>query len=52
MKLITKLFAAFGFAVAALSVLGAIGIGDFRLYYGPDINQSNLCSPVKESSRS
>lgn len=52
MKLIVSLFAVFGLLIAALSALGAIGIGDFSLYYGPDINQSTLCAPPNESGRS
>ena len=31
----TKLFAVIGATVVLLAILGVLGIGDFRLYYGP-----------------
>jgi hypothetical protein len=32
-----KIFAAIGILVSFLAVLGAIGVGHFRLYYGPEM---------------
>jgi len=36
MTIVVKSFALFGLFVAVLAAAGAIGVGHFRLYYGPD----------------
>lgn len=38
-----KVFQWIGIAVTVLAVLGALGIGNFRLYYGKEV----ICTPVK-----
>lgn len=39
-------FAAAGFFVLLLATAGALGIGHFRAYYGPD---DVRCIPIKEN---
>ncbi len=42
-----KIFTALGIWVAALSLLGMLGIGHFRLYYGKDLPNATWCSKGK-----
>ena len=47
MKALIGGFASVGFFICVLLIAGSVGIGDFRLYYGPDFNQSNMCKGAK-----